>query len=120
DAHRDDPDWAAPRARPDATAAKRSIRDPGTAAAAAPTDLHATVRDANGIGFTWTDHATDEDGFLLEVRAAGAADFSVAAVLDPDVSAFGLVTLPDEKHASYRVRAFCYGPSSNLARQATG
>jgi hypothetical protein len=118
--HRDDPDWAAPRALPHPGVAQQAIRNPATAAAAAPTDLKATVADANGIRFTWTDHASDEEGYLIEVRPAGSADFGVAAVLDPDITSFGLFTMPNEKRASYRVRAFYYGASSNIAHQTTG
>jgi hypothetical protein len=115
-AHQDDPDWAAPRVLPRGAAGTQSVRQPG----AAPTDLAATVMDANGIRFTWTDHASGEQGYLLEVRPAGAADFGVAATLDPDVNSFGLVTLPDEKHASYRVRAYYYGNPSTVAHATTG
>jgi hypothetical protein len=117
-AHEDDPDWGAPGTRPEPGAARQSIRT--APASAAPTDLRATVRDANGIAFTWTDHATDEDGYLLEVRPTGAADYRVAAVLDADVNTYGLVTLPNEKHASYRVRAFYFGPPSNVVHETTG
>jgi len=42
---------------------------------------------------------------------------TVADVLDPDVNACGLVTLPNEKHAWYRVRPFYYGAQSNVAHQ---
>jgi hypothetical protein len=115
-AHRDDPDWAAPRVLPGGAAGRQSVRGSG----AAPTDLTATVMDASGIRFTWTDHAGDEEGYLLEVRPAGAADFGVAATLDPDVNSFGLVTLPNEKHAAYRVRAYYYGPPSTVVHETTG
>jgi hypothetical protein len=54
------------------------------------------------------------------VRPAGAADYRVAAVLDPDVNTYALVTLPNEKHASYRVSAFYFGPSSNVVGETTG
>jgi hypothetical protein len=119
-AHENDPNWAAPSTRPQPSAIRASIRGGVSVAAGAPTDLHATIRDPNGIEFTWTDHATDEDGYLLEVMPAGAADFSVATVLDPDVNTYGLVTLPTEKHAQYRVRAFYFGPSSNVVHETTG
>jgi hypothetical protein len=121
-AHENDPDWAAPSTRPEPSAPRASIRGagPGAGTAGAPTDLRATIRDANGISFTWTDHATDEEGYLLEVKPAGAADFSVAAVLDPDVNTYGLVTLPTEKHDEYRVRAFYFGQSSNVVHETTG
>jgi hypothetical protein len=119
-AHRDNPDWAAPRTRPDPGAAKQSILQPGTATAGTPTDLHATIMDPNGITFTWTDHASDEDGYLIEVKPAGSLTFGVVAVLAADVNSYGLVTLPSEKRASYRVRAFYYGAPSNVAQQTTG
>ncbi len=115
-AHQSNPDWGVPRTEP-RPGPTGSIRVPG---AGAPTDLRATVMDPNGILFRWTDHASDEQGYLVEVRPAGVTDFEVAAVLDPDVNTYGLVTLPNEKHASYRVRAFYYGPASNIAQQTTG
>ena len=129
-AHENDPDWAAPAVRPQPSAARAPIRTAGrpasrarasgAPASGAPTDLRAAVRDANGISFAWTDNASDEDGYLLEVKPAGAVDFNVAAVLDRDVNAYGLVTLATEKHASYRVRAFYFGPPSNVVHETTG
>jgi hypothetical protein len=120
EAHKGDPEWAAPRTVAPTPDTKRSIRSASTAAVAAPTGLQATVVDANGIGFTWADHASDEEGYLLEVKPQGSPEFEVAAVLDPDINSFGLVTLPGEKRASYRVRAFYYGKPSNVAHQTTG
>jgi hypothetical protein len=116
----DDGSWAVPTRGPQPAVARASIRDPGSAAAATPTDLRGTVVNPTGIRFTWTDRASDEEGYLVEVRPAGAADYSVDAVLDPDVNTFGLVAEPDERVASYRVRAYFYGPPSNVARQTTG
>src|SRR2546423_909679 len=86
----------------------------------APTDLTATVKDANGIQFTWTDHASDEEGYLLEVRPAASPAFTVADVLDRDINSCGLVTLPNEKHAWYRVRPFYYGAQSNVVHASIG
>jgi hypothetical protein len=74
----------------------------------------------DGIRFTWSDHARDEDGYLLEARPAGNATYGVIAQLDPDITSFGLVKLPHEKAASYRVRPFYYGSASNLAGRRTG
>ncbi|MFD1147145.1 fibronectin type III domain-containing protein [Saccharothrix hoggarensis] len=109
---------SAPPASPDADRASSSA-DP-TTSDAAPGDFHAEVKHANGILFTWTDHAAGEDGYLLEVRPAGATDFTVAAQLDPDVRSFGLITLPTEKTAAYRVRAYYHGAPSTVAHQRTG
>lgn len=109
----DDHGWAEPVVGPGGTRPVRS-------ADAGPTDFHAEVRHANGILFTWTDRAEGEEGYLLEVRPSGAADFAVAAQLDPDVRSFGLITLPTEKNATYRVRAYYFGAASNIAHRKTG
>lgn len=87
---------------------------------AAPTGLKAEVKHANGILFTWTDNASDEQGYLLEIKPSGAADYRIAAQLDPNVVSFGLITLPDEKQATYRVRAYRFGDPSNLVHETTG
>ncbi|SEQ75865.1 hypothetical protein SAMN05216188_1053 [Lentzea xinjiangensis] len=87
---------------------------------AAPGRLVAEVKHANGILLTWEDRAEGEEGYLVELKPEGAADYRVAARLDPDVTSFGLITLPDEKTATYRVRAFRFGAPSNLTHQRTG
>lgn len=107
-----DHEWITPKTVPGPT--------PTTASLGAPTDFQATVMHANGIRFTWTDHARDEDGYLLEARPAGATAFTPAAVLDPDVNSTGLITLPEEKSATYRVRAFRWGDTSNVAHVRSG
>lgn len=91
-----------------------------TDAAAAPADFEATVKHATGIHFTWTDRAAGEDGHLLEVRQAGSEGYRPVALLNPDINSFGLITLPEEKRASYRVRAFVYGERSNIVHLMTG
>src|SRR6266498_2832359 len=116
----DEQDWAAPLTIHNGPVATQSIRTSNPPAAAAPTDLKATIVHSNGIRFTWTDHASDEEGYLLEVKPAGRADFEVTAVLDPDINSVGLITLPEEKTASFRVRAFYYGKPTNIAHQTTG
>ncbi len=120
--------WAEPVARPQpgvrthpvSASATGSAAGPASAASAAPSGLRAAVMAANGIRFTWTDHASDERGQLLEDRPRGSRSFRPVAVLDPDITSFGLITLPEEKHAAYRVRAFRYGPASNVVRLTTG
>jgi hypothetical protein len=117
----DDHRWAEPRTVGRRSVETRPIRRPGAATSdGAPTAFQANVMHANGIRFTWVDHASDEEGYLLEVRQPGRDAYAAAAVLDADVNSFGLITLPDEKKAAYRVRAFYYGAPSNLAHQKTG
>lgn len=115
----DDHEWAPPRTLRRTAVRTGSVRS-GTAGAAAPTGLRATVMHANGIRFTWTDHASDEQGYLLEDRPRGGDRFRPVAVLDPDINSFGLITLEDEKRATYRVRAFRYGGRSNVVHLRTG
>ncbi|MET9632940.1 fibronectin type III domain-containing protein [Lentzea sp. NPDC006480] len=107
------PDWTAPRKDGKGTR-------PVSSAEAAAGNLKAEVKHANGILFTWEDQAADEDGYLIEVKPAGAADYRVAVQLDPDTTSYGVITLPDEKTATYRVRAFRFGAASNLTHQTTG
>lgn len=116
-------EWMTPRTveGPDVRTAPLTARNAGEAnSAAAPTDLEPTVKHATGIHFTWTDRAADEDGYLLEVRQAGSEGYRPVALLDPDINSFGLITLPEEKRASYRVRAFVYGEQSNVVHLRTG
>ncbi|MFF2847987.1 fibronectin type III domain-containing protein [Streptomyces sp. NPDC058001] len=116
DDQNDDAVWARPRTVRTQGVAAHPLRTAGSA----PTALKVKVEQANGISFTWTDHASDEDGYLLENRPEGSAAYRVVAVLDPDINAFGLSTLADEKHATYRVRAFRYGVRSDVVRVTTG
>jgi hypothetical protein len=111
----DDEEWVKPRTLPGPAAAAH-VRD----TSGAPGNFTVTMVHANGVKFTWEDRTSDEEGFLLEVKPSGAADFAVSGVLDPDVNAFGMVTLPNEKKATYRVRPYRFGESTNIAHQTTG
>ncbi|WP_375296052.1 fibronectin type III domain-containing protein [Saccharothrix sp.] len=106
-------EWAAPQKGNTGT-------HPARSPAAKPTNFTATVKHANGILFTWTDNAQGEHGYLLEVRPHNTHTFQVAAALDPDTHSFGLITLPTEKTATYRVRPYTYGEPTNTAHQRTG
>src|SRR6266545_3197625 len=90
-----DQPWARPRKVDRGPVATRPVRG-ATGDAGAPTDFMATP------------------------MPAGGGDFSVAAVLDPDINSTGLLTLPNQRSATFRVRAFYYGPASNIAHQKTG
>lgn len=74
----------------------------------------------DGIRFTWTDTSSDEDGFLLEMRKEKSTGYEPVAIVDPDVTDTTLITLPGEKHASFRIRAFVLGERSNVVRLTTG
>jgi len=90
------------------------------AGAGTPTNVTAKSVVDDGIRVSWTDNATDEEGYLLEIRPHGEAEYRVAGFIDPDATFTELSTLPEERNASYRVRAFYRGQASNLAHQTTG
>lgn len=75
---------------------------------------------ADGLRFTWTDSSSDEDGFLLEIRKKNSDRYDPVAVLAPNTEATEFVPLPDEQHATYRVRPFVLGEQSNVVRLTTG
>lgn len=83
-------------------------------------DVAPVATRADVATFTWTDAAGDEEGYLLEVKPKAQPQFRVAAVIDPNVTSYELTTLPEEKDAWFRVRAFRYGAPSNVAHQTTG
>lgn len=86
----------------------------------APTDLKATIEAANGIKLTWTDNDTDAVGYFVEIQPRGSKNFQVVQVLDPKINTCGIITLPDEKHLTIRIRAAYYGTPTNTVMQRTG
>jgi len=115
--------WAAPQTYPSGVSVRQaSIRNAATSADATPSDLRAEPVPiaVSGFRLTWKDLASDEEGYLLEIKPPEATDFSVCALLPPDINAFGYVFSPPARKASLRVRAFYYGPPSNIAGQTTG
>lgn len=99
---------------------KKSIRDTKTFAAAAPTDLQATFVPPNGVTLKWNDHASDADGYLVEIKPEWNRDFKVSAFIAPGSTSVTSYGFPVGKKFSFRVRAFFYGQPSNLALQTTG
>jgi hypothetical protein len=115
----EDYSWAPPRTIAPAGGAiheKRSIRSPITAASAAPTELRAETITSTASGFklTWSDRSSDEEGFLLE-RVDDPLSFVVCAALGPDVNSFGWALEPPARKGSFRLRAYYFGPASNIA-----
>jgi hypothetical protein len=118
----EDYSWSAPQTLPDsAPFIKKSIRDTATVAEAAPTDLKATLVPFTVSGFklTWTNHSSDEDGFLLETKDQDHPDFTVCARIDPKSNAFGWGFHPPQRKAAFRIRAFYFGTPSNLESKTT-
>ncbi|HTB80231.1 MAG TPA: fibronectin type III domain-containing protein [Opitutaceae bacterium] len=119
----EDYSWAGPKTIPPKTeVAMHSIRDAKTADLGAPTDLKASLvkTTVSAFHFTWTDHASDADGYVLETIPEGTSDFTVCAVMDPHINSFGFAFNPPVRTGRFRVRAFYYGQPSNVAEQKTG
>ncbi len=115
--------WAMPTTRPEGAPIEiRSIRSSSTAASAAPAELEGVLMPVTVSGFqlTWTDRAGDEDGYLLETKAEKAPDYTVSAMISPNVNSFGYALSPPVRKASVRVRAYYFGKPSNLESVTTG
>ena len=116
-------EWAPPKTLPDSTnASKKSIRDAAISADAAPSNLKADLatNTVSGFQLTWTDRSNDEQGFFLEKKGEGSAEFLVVALMDPDINSFGWAFEPPEKTGSFRIRAYYYGEPSTVVMLLTG
>ena len=103
-----------------ATDIKKSLRSTLTITEAAPTDLAATLIPPAGVGLKWKDHASDADGYLIEIKQGSDSDFKVSVFLDPGGSSWISYGFPFKTKFFFRVRSFFYGAPSNLAEKTTG
>jgi hypothetical protein len=113
--------WAPPVTVPEASqVTKASIRN--ATADAAPSNLKADLatHTVSGFKLTWTDRSTDEEGFFLEGKREGDAEFLVCALVEPDINSFGWAFEPPERTGSFRIRAYYYGEPSNVVMLLTG
>ena len=99
-------DWLVPRTLPD----ERAQAAPG----GAPTNLLVESVGPDALRLTWTDNASDEEGYLVEHQVDGT--FEVAFVVDANVNHVGLL---DERAVTYRVRAYRFGETSNVVSERT-
>lgn len=82
-------------------------------APAAPSDLLAELATNQRINLRWTDHATNERGFVLEVKAGNASDYQVYGKLAGNIDFFPLSGLTQNTAYSFRIKAFnSYGESA--------
>jgi hypothetical protein len=99
-------DWLVPRSVPDDRA--RPV------AGGAPANLVVESVGPDARRLTWTDNASDEEGYLVEHQVGGR--FEVAFVVDANVNYVGLI---GETSDTYRVRAYRYGEMSNVVSERT-
>lgn len=114
--------WALPVIVPDPKpAAKKSMRSAATMAEAAPTDFKITLQSVSVSGFklTWTDHASDEEGTMIEVKNEGESDFKMVALVQPDVNSFGWAFAPPVRKGIVRIRPYYFGEPSELKHLTT-
>ncbi|MFC3456201.1 fibronectin type III domain-containing protein [Amycolatopsis speibonae] len=95
-----------------------SLRTSGQAAA--PAAFRAEPAPEEMVRFSWADRSSDEDGFLVEIKKPGADGFVPIEVSDPGTTSAGLASMPGEAGASYRLRAFYYGPASPVLDLVSG
>lgn len=115
----EDYSWAPPQkiaATGTGVIAPKSIRQPATAKTAGPANFQAELMKTTVSGFrlTWSDRSSDEDGFFIE-RIDGAKDFTVVAMVEPDINCFGWALEPPTRTGSFRVRAYYLGRPSPVA-----
>lgn len=99
---------------------KKSIRSIATIAQTAPTGFRATLIPPAGVKLDWVDHASDADGYLLEIKPSWGRRFEVSAFLPPHSTTLTSFNFPFNSQFTFRIRPFFYGQPSNLAEQTTG
>jgi hypothetical protein len=122
-AHPEDYSWGVPQTISAQVATNRKpIKDTQTAPAAAPTGLKAVIAapTVSGVLLTWTNNDTDAEGYLIEEKVDNSPDYQVCAVVGPGINSFGWSLHPPERKASYRVRAYYFGTTSNIISERTG
>jgi hypothetical protein len=79
---------------------------PPTAPPADPTNLVATAVSGSQINLTWSDNATNEDGYLVEQSNDGGQTWNQIASLSVNSTGYQVTGLQLATNYSFRVRAF--------------
>lgn len=85
---------------------------------ATPTNLVATAASASRIDLTWTDQASNEEGFSIE-RSTDGTTFAVLATVGANVTTYANTGLPAATTYTYRVRATNSAGASAYSNLAT-
>jgi hypothetical protein len=99
------------------TILKAPAPPPDTNPPAAPTALLATAVSSNRINLSWTDHATNEQGFKLE-RSTNGTDFVEFITVAAGTTSFADIGLMPNGTYHYRVRAYNSSGDSAYANVA--
>jgi len=100
------------------TASGTTLEAPAPALPAAPTNLTATAASSSKINLTWTDNATNEDGFEIE-RSLDGASFSLRATVGANVTSYSDTGLAASTTYYYRVRAYNSAGKSDYSNTAS-
>jgi hypothetical protein len=86
----------------------------------APGDLLATPLSTSQINLSWTDGASNEDGFKIErCSGAGCSNFAQIAIVGSNVTGYSNNGLLASTTYSYRVRAYNSGGDSSYSNTAS-
>jgi hypothetical protein len=120
DAKNNDEEGPLPPLEHETAVEQKPIHDLATFAAAAPDGLTGKLFSPTTVDLRWNDRATGEDGYLVEIAGPEDKDFKICALLPANATSFRKTQLAAETKCRFRVRAFFYGDSSNLATVTTG
>jgi hypothetical protein len=91
---------------------------PAVSPPSAPTGLSAAAASDTRIDLSWSDNATNEDGFRIERSPNGTTDWSEIGTTGPNVSSFSHTGLGPGTTHHYRVRAYNVGGNSVYSNSA--
>jgi acid phosphatase type 7 len=86
---------------------------------AAPTNLVATTAGKTKIALTWTDNATNETGFKIEMATSATGPFTQIATVGANTTSYTSTGLSRHTTYYYRVRAYGSGGDSTYSNVAS-
>jgi hypothetical protein len=92
------------------------VTTPTLALPTAPSNLVGSALPKGGISLTWTDRASNEEGFLIE-RKTGTGAFQPLTTVASNANKYSDMTTATRTTYSYRVRAFNAAGSSQTSNE---
>jgi hypothetical protein len=86
-------------------------------APAAPTKLAATAANSSQINLTWTDNASNEQGFRIERKTTGG--YTQIATVGANAKTYSDKSVSASTAYTYRVRAYNFSGNSSYSNEAT-
>ncbi len=90
----------------------------GTTPPSAPSNLVATAISSSQINLTWTDNASNEDGFKIERKTGAAGTYAEIGAVGANVTSFANTGLAASTQYFYRVLAHNAGGNSVYSNEA--